>query len=121
PNKTHTKLYNIPFQHGFIGADGKFIQEGTGSYTLNVGYFDLVEGMTYEFRDLGENEKVSYWWLYFYDENEEFVERIPLNQFGNGKEYTFTANSPKMKIMLNPKPPIKSYKRSEEHTSELQS
>src|SRR5699024_2689394 len=43
PNKTHTKLYNIPFQHGFIGADGKVIQEGTGSYTLNVGYFDLVE------------------------------------------------------------------------------
>src|SRR5699024_7872668 len=31
PNKTDTKLYNIPFQHGFIGADGKVIQEGTGS------------------------------------------------------------------------------------------
>ena len=66
--------------------------------------------MTYEFRDLGNNGKVLYWWLYFYNENEEFVKRIALNHYGDGKSYTFTADSPKMKIMLNPKYPIESYK-----------
>ena len=40
-----------------------------------------------------------------YNEDESFIERIPLNSVGDGRNHTFTAKGSKLKIMINPNAP----------------
>src|SRR5699024_4202604 len=94
------------FDYGFINADGVVRDLGTGSYTINLGFIDLIPGVQYEFIDEGNHSRLVYWWLYEYDEDENFIERIPLNSVGDGRRHTFTAKGSKLKTMIQSISPI---------------
>src|SRR5699024_9256719 len=99
-------LTNLSYIYGFISGTGSVSQIGTGSYTLNEGFINITKGSIYQFLDEGNNPQINYWWLYMYNEDESFIERIPLNSVGDGRNHTFTAKGSKLKIMINPNSPI---------------
>ncbi len=94
------------FDYGFINATGAVSQVGTGSYTFSLGFIDLIPGVQYEFVDEGDHPRLRYWWIYEYDANENFIERIALNSVGDGRQHTFTAKGSKLKLMINPIAPV---------------
>src|SRR5699024_6398582 len=100
------RLSGEDYIYGFISGTGNVSQVGTGAYTINEGFIDLVKGATYQFIDRGNHPQLNYWWLYMYDDDETFIERIPLNSVGSGREHTFTAKGTKLKIMINPIYPV---------------
>lgn len=99
-------LTDISYIYGFISGTGNVSGVGTSSYTINEGFIDLVEDSTYRFIDRGDSPQLNYWWLYMYNDDESFIERIALIDVGGGREYTFIASGTKMKVMINPVSPM---------------
>lgn len=99
-------LATLSYDYGFINGSGVVSQIGTGSYTINTGFINIIPGVEYLFVDEGDHPRVAYWWLIQYDIDQNFIERTAINSSGEGKNYTFTAKGSKLKIMLNPTSPV---------------
>ena len=82
------------FKNGFLSSTTG--QESSSTKNLIItSYVNVVTGNTYEFIDEGWNASIQYWWIYEYDDNNNFIKS---HSFSN-KQFNFVPEGKNLKFM----------------------
>ena len=82
------------FKNGFLSSTTG--QESSSTTNLIItSYVNVVTSNTYEFIDEGWNASIQYWWIYEYDDNNNFIKS---HSFSN-KQFNFVPEGKKLKFM----------------------
>lgn len=90
-------ISNYSFENSFVSASDGSYSTG-GRFIANPKLINITPGIRYTFEDTGTANNLSNWWLYFYDDNGEFLS----STFTSKKTLSFTPKGTKMRIMAEP-------------------
>ena len=90
-------ISNYSFENSFVSSSDGSYSTG-GRFIANPKLINITPGIRYTFEDTGTANNLSNWWLYFYDDNGEFLS----STFTSKKTLSFTPKGTKMRIMAEP-------------------
>src|SRR5699024_3804901 len=98
PSRAAQSLVNESFKYGFLSATtGK---ESTSERNiLTSDYVRVYPGIEYEFEDTGTHPTLNYWWIYEYDDSNNFIKSTATNKGDNNRKHTFIAEGSKVRFM----------------------
>ena len=98
PGRSSQSLINESFEYGFLSSS-------TGSETTSTrniitsDYVRVYPGIEYEFEDTGTHPTLNYWWIYEYDDSNNFIKASATNIGDNRLKHTFIAEGSKLRFM----------------------
>src|SRR5699024_695909 len=90
------------YTHGFISSITG-IESSHEKNIITSSYITVYPAMTYEFEDTGDNPDISYWWIYEYDDSNNFIKAYATNAEAPSKHHIFKPSGSRIRLMANAK------------------
>jgi len=102
PARSTADVSGYTYTHGFISSSTG-IESSHEKNIITSSYITVYPAMTYEFEDTGDNPDISYWWIYEYDDSNNFIKAYATNAEAPSKHHIFKPSGSRIRLMANAK------------------
>lgn len=100
PTSETIDLKNKSFEQGLISSSTG--EDAPAERYIRSGFISVLPGQTYEFKDNGNNLAIDYWWVYEYDEDNNFIGYVNSQKNNDKKTLPFKSRGYFIRLLANP-------------------
>ena len=98
PSRATQSLVNESFKYGFLSSSTGG-ENTSKSNIITSDYVRVYPGIEYEFEDTGTHPTLNYWWIYEYDDSNNFIKSTATNKGDNRRKHIFITEGSKLRFM----------------------